>query len=109
MAQAVLSLMDARPVAPDSIATLWEERQRRFAALMDAGRADDGVVDDEGANDALWEIEDQMMATPATSLEDVAIKARTIRSHRQHCGEFITGLQEQIELLFADIERLSAA
>jgi hypothetical protein len=97
--------------ATPAIAAVLHEREQRATALVAAGEAD-GVAADaliEGANDALWKIEDQLAEMPAASLADIVLKARVIRAHWLYCDEFISGLQDHLERLFADIETLAHA
>lgn len=107
-AAAVSPLHKASPV----IAALGRDCERWLAALIAVSDADDADALTEAANTSLWAAEDNLMYTPAASFADIAIKARTIRAHWKYCangddGEFITGLQDHLVLLFDDIEALA--
>jgi hypothetical protein len=80
---------------------LWPEHERLRYAL-DA--SDDDV---ENANNALWGLDDQLMAFPAAGIVDLAVKARVTRE-RLVVSDDMCVLKDYVEQLLADIETLAA-
>jgi hypothetical protein len=61
------------------------------------------------AYDRSWEASDQVIAMPAADVRDLAMKVAVIRDRLQLSGEFISSIEEYVDRLFDDVERLARA
>jgi hypothetical protein len=89
--------------ATSSLVMLFAEHEQMLAAFENWS---DGEVDEKNA--AMWAVSDRIMASPVTSLADLALKARTINSRWQISDEFISALQDYLDRFFADVVALAA-
>lgn len=87
---------------PASIASLWSEHWR-LCGELDVATNDDSV---RLANDALWEIDDRLMATPAAGVEQLKVKAKVISARWQLNGGNEV-LDDYVGRLLADIAKLA--